>query len=136
MPPTERSKTRKQSEEGFSKRVQIPSSPVCHEPATSSSGGAGVFGCNLTDATVRGGDHHQEILRSIRQNLCHLSKLETITRRGNRKSGTVDRRIRRDGSSRRYEQQENHSVIKNGEGGFSTHEKESNVNPYQKILST
>uniref|UniRef100_A0A6N2NJG9 non-specific serine/threonine protein kinase n=1 Tax=Salix viminalis TaxID=40686 RepID=A0A6N2NJG9_SALVM len=47
-----------------------------------------------------------------------------------------DRRIRRDGSSRRYEQQENHSVIKNGEGGFSTHEKESNVNPYQKILST
>ncbi|KAB5516851.1 hypothetical protein DKX38_027499 [Salix brachista] len=47
-----------------------------------------------------------------------------------------DRRIRRDGSSRRYEQQENHSVIKNGEVGFSTHEKESNVNPYQKILST
>ncbi|KAJ6421248.1 hypothetical protein OIU84_028595 [Salix udensis] len=47
-----------------------------------------------------------------------------------------DRRIRRDGSSRRYEQQENHSVIRNGEGGFSTHEKESNVNPYQKILST
>ncbi|KAJ6290899.1 hypothetical protein OIU78_026613 [Salix suchowensis] len=47
-----------------------------------------------------------------------------------------DRRIRRDGSSRRYEQQENHSVIKNGEGGFSTHEKESNINPYQKILST
>ncbi|KAJ6735323.1 hypothetical protein OIU79_002396 [Salix purpurea] len=47
-----------------------------------------------------------------------------------------DRRIRRDGSSRRYEQQENHSVIKNGEGGFSTREKESNVNPYQKILST
>ncbi|KAJ6684103.1 hypothetical protein OIU85_007761 [Salix viminalis] len=44
-----------------------------------------------------------------------------------------DRRIRRDGSSRRYEQQENHSVIKNGEGGFSTHEKESNVNPYQNF---
>eukprot|EP00258_Populus_trichocarpa_P028708 XP_024444727.1 probable serine/threonine-protein kinase At1g01540 [Populus trichocarpa] len=47
-----------------------------------------------------------------------------------------DRRIRRDGSSCRYKQQESHIVTQFGVGDFSTHEKESNINLYQKILPT
>ncbi|KAJ6960792.1 serine/threonine-protein kinase [Populus alba x Populus x berolinensis] len=47
-----------------------------------------------------------------------------------------DRRIRRDGSSCRYKQQESHIVTQFGVGAFSTHDKESNINLYQKILPT